>query len=560
VLVRAFHTSSVRRAPIWLPWASRLMGWFWHSVPEPLKRRLYRLLPRYRILFAVLFATGLWSISHMEVTPVTGRLRFVDVEPSEVDQVMNTARHQLAAQYADSELLHAEPVYRRVQAVTQRLRHVVQSLEQMGLVPHVDFNVFVVHGDELAFSLQTGEIMLFTNLFDIAKDDDSLAYVIGHEMAHCLLSHTSEKMSKSAVYLMAEAIIHFAVASQLGFSFLDIVVHDPLSELLASLILNLPHSRTQEYEADLLGMYLATRACYEPEGGPRFFEGLRLYRYQQMRSDAKKEHEQQQQQQQGQHLQQQGERQIQHTAHVGSDQPAVDDTASPIHRWIRGHIDSSKRYKDFDVITFPRLSEESYSSVNDSTSVAAPTESSSTAQAGRLGDGHADAEVRAVASSPPAINSPSTDASTATSADSSSTAARREEDLDTGIVDSMLAVLTLFDTHPDDLSRARVLRALKHLAVQLREEDRVCPLCTVKATPIPRPPPRPNRTGASGQAHAQSTVGLVQPLIGSPVSASSTESTEAATLHTLRSSSATAPPAASDTPTPVVTLASFLPT
>jgi len=402
VLVRAFHTSSVRRAPIWLPWASRLMGWFWHSVPEPLKRRLYRLLPRYRILFAVLFATGLWSISHMEVTPVTGRLRFVDVEPSEVNQVMNTARHQLAAQYADSELFHAEPVCRRVHAVTQRLRHVVQSLEQMGLVPHVDFNVFVVHGDELAFSLQTGEIMLFTNLFDIAKDDDALAYVIGHEMAHCLLSHTSEKMSKSAVYLMAEAIIHFAVASQLGFSFLDIVVHDPLSELLASLILNLPHSRTQEYEADLLGMYLATRACYEPEGGPRFFEGLRLYRYQQMRSDAKKEQEQQQQQpQQGQHLQQQGERQIQHTAHVGSDQPVVDDTASSIHRWIRGHIDSNKRYKDFDVITFPRLSEESYSSVNDSTSVAAPTESSSTAQAGRLGDGHADAEVRAVASSPP---------------------------------------------------------------------------------------------------------------------------------------------------------------
>mmetsp|Transcript_1874 Transcript_1874/g.4344 ORF Transcript_1874/g.4344 Transcript_1874/m.4344 type:complete len:204 (-) Transcript_1874:813-1424(-) len=110
---------------------------------------------------------------------------------------------------------------------------------------------------------QTGNHVFFlTGMFKYAQTEDEVGGILGHEMAHNLARHQGEKMSGSAVVgLLARLSLLFDPSG--GF----MIVFLPASQLLAEL----PNSRTQETEADEIGMYLAANACYDPSALGRVF-------------------------------------------------------------------------------------------------------------------------------------------------------------------------------------------------------------------------------------------------------------------------------------------------
>ena len=111
-----------------------------------------------------------------------------------------------------------------------------------------------------AFALPGGKIGVNTGLFRVARNQDQLATVLGHEVAHVLADHANERVST-------------AFAAQTG---LEIVaaISGPASpgqqQLLgllgagAQIGVLLPFSREQEREADLLGLDLMARAGFDP--------------------------------------------------------------------------------------------------------------------------------------------------------------------------------------------------------------------------------------------------------------------------------------------------------
>jgi Zn-dependent protease with chaperone function len=88
-----------------------------------------------------------------------------------------------------------------------------------------------------------GKVFVYTGILPICKDEDGLAAVLGHEIAHVVAHHPAERMSNSFITLGAVFALSFLFD-----------VSGQLSSMLLNLMYNLPNSRTQEVRSDILAM------------------------------------------------------------------------------------------------------------------------------------------------------------------------------------------------------------------------------------------------------------------------------------------------------------------
>lgn len=146
---------------------------------------------------------------------------------------------------------------------TARVRTIAAALiEQAGAfrpdTRNWKWEVNVINSKEInAYCTAGGKMAIYTGLLDGLKlNDDEIAAVMGHEIAHALREHTREAMSE-------------AMAQQVGLSILSAALK--LEQNTASLLgnathvaLTLPFSREKEREADRIGLELMARAGYHP--------------------------------------------------------------------------------------------------------------------------------------------------------------------------------------------------------------------------------------------------------------------------------------------------------
>jgi predicted Zn-dependent protease len=120
-----------------------------------------------------------------------------------------------------------------------------------------------------AFALPGGKVAVYTGLYPIAQDTAGLAVVMGHEIAHVVARHGAERMSQGLAAQTGGAILGGLVGS--GPSANLIMAAYGLGAQLGVL---LPYSRTQESEADHIGLILMARAGYDPRAALAFWERM----------------------------------------------------------------------------------------------------------------------------------------------------------------------------------------------------------------------------------------------------------------------------------------------
>lgn len=125
-----------------------------------------------------------------------------------------------------------------------------------------NWQVELFNSDQInAFALPGGEIGVYTGLLKVATTQDQLAAVLGHEVGHVLAQHGNERMSlelatQSGTQLLAGLYKGSAEKKQQLLSVLG---------LGAQYGLALPYSRTQEAEADIIGLKLMAEAGFNPQ-------------------------------------------------------------------------------------------------------------------------------------------------------------------------------------------------------------------------------------------------------------------------------------------------------
>ena len=133
-----------------------------------------------------------------------------------------------------------------------------------------EFNL--VESDQVnAWCMPGGKVVVYTGILPLTKDEAGLAVVMGHEIAHAIAEHGSERMSQQLL-------------QQLGATGLMIAMKDKPVETQALWLavygvgtnvgVMLPYSRTHESEADHLGLIFMAMAGYDPHEAPKFWERM----------------------------------------------------------------------------------------------------------------------------------------------------------------------------------------------------------------------------------------------------------------------------------------------
>jgi predicted Zn-dependent protease len=209
----------------------------------------------------LLLAAGVISLLSGCITnPETGRRQLLLVSENEMTQLGLTSFKQMKKDVPISKDAKANELVQRVG------KRIASAVNLSGA--QWEFVVFESR-EANAFCLPGGKIGVYTGILPITKDAAGLAAVIGHEVAHATLQHGRERMSEGittqAFGQGLGAVINAADPRWTGaFSQL----YSPISQVGVAL----PHSRTQESEADWRGLIYMAKAGYDPEASVAFWE------------------------------------------------------------------------------------------------------------------------------------------------------------------------------------------------------------------------------------------------------------------------------------------------
>ncbi len=201
----------------------------------------------YKFLFVIAF------LSYGCATSPTGRKQFIALPENQMASMGSQAfEDQKKKQPIESDL-----------RTNNYVRCVVNPLLQVaGTVDGVKNWEIVVFRDNNvnAFALPGGHIGVYTGMFKAAQTADQLAAVIGHEIGHVISKHSNERVSEA--FLISGGLQILDAATKKG--------NKNHSLLMAALGVGaqygiiLPHSRTQESEADIIGLDLMAHAGFDP--------------------------------------------------------------------------------------------------------------------------------------------------------------------------------------------------------------------------------------------------------------------------------------------------------
>lgn len=165
-------------------------------------------------------------------------------------QMMEQARSQRAL------APDGHPQLQRLRAIAQRLipfaapwnDRVGQWRWEVNLIGSKQINAFCMPGGKIAF---------YTGILDQLKlTDDEAAMIMGHEMAHALREHARERLAKTQAT---------NIGLRLGSQLLGLGDLGNAAASLGGQLLTLQFSRSDESDADLVGLELAARGGYDPE-------------------------------------------------------------------------------------------------------------------------------------------------------------------------------------------------------------------------------------------------------------------------------------------------------
>jgi predicted Zn-dependent protease len=211
-----------------------------------------------------LVALLLW-VTGCHTVPQTGRSALHLVPSDQLVSMASTQFNQLKLETPISR----DPTYNAmVRRVGERIAYVAAPD-----MPNAQWEFVVFDDDDQvnAFAMPGGKVAVYTGIFKVAKTEDDLAVVIGHEVAHVAAGHGNERVTQQ---LLAAG---GALALQFGTNDLDSQTRQMLMAAYgagSTLGFLLPYSRYHESEADEIGLIYAAKAGYDPRAAIGFWQRM----------------------------------------------------------------------------------------------------------------------------------------------------------------------------------------------------------------------------------------------------------------------------------------------
>lgn len=211
-------------------------------------------------LAALLLLAGCYSV------PVTGRSAMNLMDDKEVTKMSIAAFDEMKHQYrvsTDKERIA------QLQRIGDRISKVV-----FWDMPDADweFVVFDVPNQINAFAMGGGKVGVFSGLYKIIDNDDQLASVISHEIAHVTAKHIHEQLSQEMMVNTGGLVGGVALMGSGAGMLTSSAIMNAYG--LTAGVTGLAFDRKKEKEADYIGLMYMARAGYDPEESVKVLDKL----------------------------------------------------------------------------------------------------------------------------------------------------------------------------------------------------------------------------------------------------------------------------------------------
>jgi predicted Zn-dependent protease len=232
-----------------------------------MKLRPFRLPGIVPILIAIVLV-ALAALPSCTTTPITGRKQLSLISTDQMTQLGLTS-------YQDA---LTKATIEKDPAINAMVTRVGTKIAKAAMVDAPDAKNFeweftVIKDDKTvnAWCLPGGKVAVYTGILPVTQDESGLAVVIGHEVAHATAGHGRERVSRTVV-------------EQYGQQALAAVLQKKSPELAQGVMaalglgaqvgIDLPFSRSQESEADHIGLVYMARAGYDPGKAVEFWHRM----------------------------------------------------------------------------------------------------------------------------------------------------------------------------------------------------------------------------------------------------------------------------------------------
>lgn len=216
----------------------------------------------------VLFAIGaaVYYFANQETVPLTGRKQLRTMTPQAEMQLGLQSYRQILSDNRQN-LITQGREYEIMQKIGADIARAAAPED-----PGFEWAFNLINSNQAnAFALPGGYTAVYTGLLPIAKNEDGLAVVMGHEIAHALAHHGAERMAQQNM----QKIIGAGVS--MGAGGMDANAQRAVMGVFGGVSqygYALPFSRKHESEADYIGLILVARACYDPREAPKLWERM----------------------------------------------------------------------------------------------------------------------------------------------------------------------------------------------------------------------------------------------------------------------------------------------
>jgi len=124
-----------------------------------------------------------------------------------------------------------------------------------------------------AWCMPGGKIAIYTGILDVTKNTNGLAAVMGHEIAHAVAKHSVERASRGALLQTGTSLIDIFTGGKLGQ--INQATGMNTVGLLSQIGIMNPFSRTQESEADYLGMIFSSLSGFDIRETKKLWERMK---------------------------------------------------------------------------------------------------------------------------------------------------------------------------------------------------------------------------------------------------------------------------------------------
>lgn len=224
---------------------------------------------RWWVLILAALYMGYYYFSHQQAVPVTGRKQLVDISPQEEAQLGFQSYREVLA---ESQVVQSGQVVDQVRNTGQRIVQAAQKLAPNAHWDTYQWEFNVIQSDQAnAFCLPGGKVAVYTGILPIVQNNNALAAVMGHEIAHAVARHGAERMAQQKLVQIG------TVAAGMSTGDMDPRQQQMVMAALGAGIqygLLLPYSREHESEADHMGLMFAAAACFDPREAPKLWERM----------------------------------------------------------------------------------------------------------------------------------------------------------------------------------------------------------------------------------------------------------------------------------------------